>query len=62
MAKSKEELQQQLATFKHELKDYEAKLKKAVKDGDKRKQVDYAMAVAGLKNSIREIGTQLRKM
>lgn len=62
MPKDKEKIQKQLQDFKAQLPSYEAKLAKAKRDGDKSGQVNYAMAVAGLKNSIKEIETQLRKM
>ncbi|WP_143675451.1 hypothetical protein [Streptomyces sp. JV178] len=62
MAKSKKELEAQLKAFKSEVSKYEGLRDRALKDGDKKKAADYAMAVAGLKNSIREIGTQLRNM
>jgi hypothetical protein len=62
MAKSKQELEKQLAAFKKSLSEHEAKLKKAKADKNKRDMVNYAMSVAGLKNSINEVGTQLRKM
>ncbi|AXH67290.1 hypothetical protein SEA_WOFFORD_117 [Streptomyces phage Wofford] len=62
MAKSKKELEAQLKTFQKDVSKYEALRDKALKDGNKKKAADYAMAVAGLKNSIKEIGTQLRNM
>ncbi len=62
MPKNKEELQRQLNTFKQELKDYEAKLERAKQTNNRDEMVNYAMTVAGLKNSIKEIGTQLRSM
>ncbi|WXW92603.1 hypothetical protein SEA_ENYGMA_120 [Streptomyces phage Enygma] len=62
MAKTKEELQRQLIAFKAELKIHEKKLAKAQKDRNNKDVVNYSMSVAGIKNSIREIETQLRKM
>lgn len=57
MPDSKETLQRRLDNFKKELKEYEAKLKN---EKDNKKKVHLAMTVAGLKNSIKEIGAQLR--
>lgn len=62
MAKSREELQRQLVEFKTALKLHEKKLEKAKKEKNNKDVVNYSMSVAGLKNSIREIGTQLRNM
>ncbi|QNN98356.1 hypothetical protein SEA_LILMARTIN_114 [Streptomyces phage LilMartin] len=59
MADSKEVLQRRLANYKKELAEYETKLRN---EKDDKKKVNLAMAVAGLKNSIKEIGTQLRNM
>lgn len=58
--KEREKKQAQLDKLKKELAGWEAKLAKAVKEDDKRKIVDYSMAVNGIKTTIREIGTQLR--
>lgn len=62
MAKSRDELQRQLVEFKATLKIHEKKLEKAKKDKNNADVVNYSMSVAGLKNSIKEIGTQLRNM
>lgn len=59
MAQTKAEMQRQLDNFKKELKTYEQKLKN---ETDPKKKANLAMAVAGYKNSIKEIGTQLRNM
>jgi KaiC/GvpD/RAD55 family RecA-like ATPase len=62
MAKSREELKRQLKTFESDLGKYEAEMNKHLAAGNKKKAVDYAMAVAGLKNSIKELKKALEKM
>lgn len=62
MPKSKEELQKQLMTYKDELKKYEGLLENARKKKNNADIVNYAMAVNGLKTSIKEIGAKLRSM
>ncbi len=59
MPDSKEALQRRLANYQKELREYETKLKN---EKDDKKKVHLAMSVAGLKNSIKEIGAQLRNM
>lgn len=62
MDESREELQGKLVRYAHELKDYEKKLKQARKDKNSKDIVNYSMAVAGYKNTIKEIKEQLKKL
>lgn len=62
MNESREELQGKLVRYAHELKDYEKKLAKAQKDKVHDDIVNYSMAVAGYKNTIKEIKEQLKKL
>lgn len=59
-SKKREKMEKELEALKKSLKEYEDKLEKAENANDRKAMVNYAMAVAGIKNSIREIGTQLR--
>jgi predicted nucleic acid-binding Zn-ribbon protein len=62
MAKTRDELQRQLVEFKTQLKVHQGKLERAKREKNNKDIVNYSMSVAGLKNSIKEIGIQLRKM
>ena len=62
MPKEKADVQRELNGLKRDLPAYEAALAKAKKKNDQSGTVNYAMAVAGIKNSIKQLEAKLREM
>lgn len=62
MPKERADVQRELNGLKRDLPAYEAALAKARKDKDQSGTVNYSMAVAGIKNSIKQLEAKLEEM